>query len=110
MNFTFYLFYNESGQLQESCIEPIGWQQLQILCDFILFTVGDDSFHTKSISCFASPGTIMAYGQTGAGKTFTMTGATENYQQRGIIPRALSQLFMEIDDRPDYAINLRSVS
>ncbi|KAJ3332232.1 Kinesin-like protein kif9 [Blyttiomyces sp. JEL0837] len=27
-------------------------------------------------------GTIMAYGQTGAGKTFTMTGATENYKHR----------------------------
>lgn len=52
-------------------------------------------------------GTIMCYGQTGAGKTFTMTGATENYKHRGLIPRALSQLFRDIDERPDYAINLR---
>ncbi|XP_076985607.1 kinesin-like protein KIF9 isoform X4 [Tamandua tetradactyla] len=36
-------------------------------------------------------GTIMCYGQTGAGKTYTMTGATENYQHRGILPRALQQ-------------------
>ncbi|KAJ6655097.1 hypothetical protein lerEdw1_006001 [Lerista edwardsae] len=36
-------------------------------------------------------GTIICYGQTGAGKTFTMTGATENYQHRGIIPRAVQQ-------------------
>ncbi|XP_071078242.1 kinesin-like protein KIF9 isoform X6 [Desmodus rotundus] len=36
-------------------------------------------------------GTIMCYGQTGAGKTYTMTGTTENYQHRGILPRALQQ-------------------
>ncbi|XP_073643975.1 kinesin-like protein KIF9 isoform X9 [Tursiops truncatus] len=36
-------------------------------------------------------GTIMCYGQTGAGKTYTMTGATENYKHRGILPRALQQ-------------------
>ena len=34
----------------------------------------------------------MCYGQTGAGKTFTMTGTTENYKQRGIIPRAIAQV------------------
>lgn len=37
-------------------------------------------------------GTIMCYGQTGAGKTYTMTGATENYKHRGILPRALQQV------------------
>ncbi|XP_040850846.1 kinesin-like protein KIF9 isoform X3 [Ochotona curzoniae] len=36
-------------------------------------------------------GTIICYGQTGAGKTYTMTGATENYKHRGILPRALQQ-------------------
>uniref|UniRef100_A0A8D0DUC4 Kinesin-like protein n=1 Tax=Salvator merianae TaxID=96440 RepID=A0A8D0DUC4_SALMN len=36
-------------------------------------------------------GTIMCYGQTGAGKTFTMTGTTGNYKHRGIIPRAIQQ-------------------
>ncbi|XP_054203504.1 kinesin-like protein KIF9 isoform X4 [Homo sapiens] len=36
-------------------------------------------------------GTIMCYGQTGAGKTYTMMGATENYKHRGILPRALQQ-------------------
>ena len=35
-------------------------------------------------------GTIMCYGQTGAGKTFTMTGTTENYRHRGIfLPSSL---------------------
>lgn len=34
----------------------------------------------------------MCFGQTGAGKTYTMTGATESYKQRGIIPRAIQQV------------------
>lgn len=34
----------------------------------------------------------MCYGQTGAGKTYTMTGTTENYKHRGILPRALQQV------------------
>lgn len=49
----------------------------------------------------------MAYGQTGAGKTFTMTGATENYKHRGMIPRAIAQLFKEIDEKQDQAITVR---
>jgi len=49
----------------------------------------------------------MCYGQTGAGKTFTITGATESYRHRGMIPRALSQLFREIEDRPEYSITVR---
>ncbi|XP_053915186.1 kinesin-like protein KIF9 isoform X5 [Cuculus canorus] len=36
-------------------------------------------------------GTIMCYGQTGAGKTYTMTGDTAEYRHRGIIPRAIQQ-------------------
>jgi kinesin family member 6/9 len=52
-------------------------------------------------------GTIMCYGQTGAGKTFSMTGATENYQQRGIIPRTIQHLFKEIQSRPDYQYTVR---
>ncbi|XP_027559397.1 kinesin-like protein KIF9 isoform X2 [Neopelma chrysocephalum] len=38
-------------------------------------------------------GTIMCYGQTGAGKTYTMTGSTTEYKHRGIIPRAIQQVF-----------------
>lgn len=34
----------------------------------------------------------MCFGQTGAGKTYTMTGATESYRQRGLIPRAIQQV------------------
>ncbi|XP_036886463.1 kinesin-like protein KIF9 isoform X2 [Sturnira hondurensis] len=52
-------------------------------------------------------GTIMCYGQTGAGKTYTMTGATENYQHRGILPRALQQVFRMIEERPTHAVTVR---
>ncbi|KAJ3144872.1 Kinesin-like protein kif9 [Irineochytrium annulatum] len=52
-------------------------------------------------------GTVMAYGQTGAGKTFTMTGATENYKHRGLIPRAISHVFREVAERPQMACTVR---
>lgn len=52
-------------------------------------------------------GTILAYGQTGAGKTFTMTGASENYKHRGLIPRAISHIFREISDRPQLSFTVR---
>ncbi|XP_074166893.1 kinesin-like protein KIF9 isoform X4 [Sminthopsis crassicaudata] len=52
-------------------------------------------------------GTIMCYGQTGAGKTYTMTGTTENYKHRGILPRALQQVFRMIEERPTHSITVR---
>lgn len=38
---------------------------------------------------------IIAYGQTGTGKTYTMEGALEG-EQRGIIPRAVQDIFHTI--------------
>lgn len=52
-------------------------------------------------------GTVLCYGQTGAGKTFSMTGATESYSQRGIIPRTIQHLFKEVNNRQDRAYNIR---
>lgn len=49
----------------------------------------------------------MTYGQTGAGKTFTMTGTSETHDNRGIVPRALSQLFQHINENPDYYFCVR---
>lgn len=42
--------------------------------------------------------TLMAYGQTGTGKTYTMEGFT-NEEERGIIPRAVEDVFAFIHDR-----------
>lgn len=47
-------------------------------------------------------GTVMCYGQTGAGKTFTMNGSTPNYKYRGVIPRAVNQVFQEIGSHYDH--------
>lgn len=52
-------------------------------------------------------GTILAYGQTGAGKSFTMIGDTHNYQYRGIAPRAIAQLFQEIENRIELQFTVR---
>ena len=60
---------------------------------------------TKSLDGYN--GTIMAYGQTGAGKTFTMTGSTEKFQHRGIIPRAIQQIYREIRERTEHAVTVR---
>ncbi|KAG2434981.1 hypothetical protein HYH02_011980 [Chlamydomonas schloesseri] len=46
-------------------------------------------------------GTIFAYGQTGAGKTFTMSGGGTAYAHRGLIPRAIHHVFREVDMRAD---------
>jgi len=45
--------------------------------------------------------TVFAYGQTGSGKTFTITGGTEKYEDRGIIPRALSMIFASFRSQPN---------
>ncbi|WIA12855.1 hypothetical protein OEZ85_006481 [Tetradesmus obliquus] len=48
--------------------------------------------------------TIFAYGQTGAGKTYTMQGpmaALEDCEERGLAPRVFEYLFSEIDKAQD---------
>ncbi|KAL1006914.1 hypothetical protein UPYG_G00078840 [Umbra pygmaea] len=51
-------------------------------------------------------GTVMCFGQTGAGKTYTLTGATESYKQRGIIPRALQEVFKEVEQRSTHTFRV----
>uniref|UniRef100_A0A8C4Z481 Kinesin-like protein n=1 Tax=Gadus morhua TaxID=8049 RepID=A0A8C4Z481_GADMO len=52
-------------------------------------------------------GTVLCFGQTGAGKTYTMTGTTESYRQRGIIPRAVEQVFQEVAKRSDHIFSVQ---
>lgn len=50
----------------------------------------------------------MCYGQTGAGKTFTMTGGrAATYKSRGIVPRSVSHVFRSIADKPDTSYVVR---
>ncbi|KAF4652837.1 hypothetical protein FOZ61_009392 [Perkinsus olseni] len=55
-------------------------------------------------------GTIFAYGQTGSGKTFTITGGTERYVDRGIIPRAVSYIFERIGKLSDAQYRVASAA
>lgn len=41
-------------------------------------------------------GTVFAYGQTGTGKTFTMEGARDKPELRGIIPNSFAHIFGHI--------------
>ncbi|KAK9235877.1 P-loop containing nucleoside triphosphate hydrolase protein [Lipomyces kononenkoae] len=45
-------------------------------------------------------GTVFAYGQTGAGKSYTMMGPSIEGPQRGIIPRIVEQIFASIMQSP----------
>eukprot|EP00762_Andalucia_godoyi_P004055 ANDGO_06360.mRNA.1 Kinesin-like protein KLP1 len=52
-------------------------------------------------------GTIMCYGQTGAGKTFTMIGGSSNFKYRGLVPRSLAHVYREIAAHPEQAVTVR---
>lgn len=46
-------------------------------------------------------GTVFAYGQTGAGKSYTMMGSNiDDPEQRGVIPRIVEQIFASIMSSP----------
>lgn len=53
-------------------------------------------------------GTIFAYGQTGAGKSFTMSGKKEPAELRGIIPNAFDHIFNEIQKEGDKQFLVRA--
>ena len=42
-------------------------------------------------------GTIFAYGQTGTGKTHTMTGIEHDVEEKGIMPRSFEDVFKRIE-------------
>ena len=42
-------------------------------------------------------GTLFAYGQTGTGKTFTITGVPQDQELKGILPRAFESIFKQIE-------------
>ncbi|CCH45198.1 Kinesin-like protein [Wickerhamomyces ciferrii] len=55
--------------------------------------------------------TVFAYGQTGTGKTYTMSGdiemsGTQLSENAGIIPRTLTQLFNHLEKNPDFSVKI----
>ena len=52
-------------------------------------------------------GSVLCYGQTGAGKSYTMVGSRDNYHQRGLAPRALAHVFREVANRPADEFTIR---
>lgn len=72
----------------------------------------EDIFNMVAKDCVLSAldgfnSTIFAYGQTGSGKTYSITGGTDSYNDRGIIPRSLSLIFEEVAKRTDYEWSVR---
>jgi kinesin family protein 5 len=65
--------------------------------DYIYETIGSPVVKVFTRQCVLEGynGTILAYGQTGTGKTYTMIGG-EN-EDRGIIPRALEEIFQHVE-------------
>ena len=55
-----------------------------------------------SVSTRGFNGTVFAYGPTGSGKTFTMSGSSSNFNYRGIIPRSITRLFQELGGKIDF--------
>ena len=53
-------------------------------------------------------GTIFAYGQTGTGKTFTITGVPEDNENKGIMPRSFENIFQQIqsDTKKQYLVRV----
>lgn len=52
-------------------------------------------------------GTILCYGQTGAGKTYTMAGSSSQFKYRGVVPRAVTQIYALTSSKFDQAITIR---
>nr|AMS24232.1 kinesin 9A protein [Marsilea vestita] len=46
-------------------------------------------------------GTVLAYGQSGSGKSYTMSGDPKNSMHKGIVPRAIQRIFAEKAARPE---------
>ncbi len=103
--------YNKRNALQGYVNNQI--QDWSFKVDGILHNVSQDKVYDSVVKDITLKtldgynGTVMCYGQTGAGKTFSMTGATENYQQRGIIPRSIQHLFKEINNHQDRTFSVR---
>jgi kinesin family protein 6/9 len=70
----------------------------------IIFNLSSKEILTSALEGYS--GCILCYGQTGAGKTFSMIGAQSDYKYRGIVPRTLAALYQEINSRYEHQIKV----
>ena len=69
-------------------------ERLTFSADSVLFNASQETVFTEVGRPAADHvldgfnGTVLCYGQTGAGKSFTMVGAGRDYAHRGLAPRA----------------------
>jgi len=75
------------------CVFPIGTTQEQV------FEQSGASIVDNVLAGFNS--TMFAYGQTGAGKTFSLVGKLDTPELYGVMPRAARYLFDKIGDNPE---------
>jgi len=52
-------------------------------------------------------GTVLTYGQTGAGKTFTVIGGQNEFKNRGLVPRVVQHIFEAIQGKPETLVVMR---
>lgn len=96
------------------CVNAIDSTQLRLGSKFFTFdavydgnsrqeTIYDDCVRELVTGCFNGyNATVLAYGQTGSGKTHTMGSSSVDtvlLEDQGIIPRAVRQMFDEIQQR-----------
>ncbi len=106
--------YEEKARQRELVNNPTMFQLHQFTFDrvFDLDSTQEDIYNDCAMATVQSMlegynSTIIAYGQTGTGKTYTMEGFTfsSTDNNRGIIPRSIDEIFNYIENRSSYGIN-----
>ena len=79
-------------------ILPLSLTKLTALCFAVISSEQEEIFAETAYPVCENViqgynGTIFAYGQTGTGKTFTITGVPDDPVNKGIMPRAFENIF-----------------
>ncbi|XP_065802484.1 kinesin-like protein KIF27 isoform X2 [Muntiacus reevesi] len=118
------LVYKEILHNHQACVRVIpNTQQIIIGRDRIFtfdFVFGKNSTQDEVYNTCIKPlvlsliegynATVFAYGQTGSGKTYTIGGghvASVVEGQKGIIPRAIQEIFQNISEKPSIDFNIK---
>ncbi|XP_012327557.2 kinesin-like protein KIF27 isoform X1 [Aotus nancymaae] len=118
------LLYKEVLHNHQVCVRVIpNSQQIIIERDRVFtfdFVFGENSTQDEVYNTCIKPlvlsliegynATVFAYGQTGSGKTYTIGGghvASVVESQKGIIPRAIQEIFQSISEHPSIDFNVK---